>query len=419
MDGVAATEADARAVTDLLREVAGDLLADVDRLAPALTGHLLEQIPELGSGDPELAAETLASTASNLNQILRMLKGGTSAESLVMPVEAAEFVRGLALRGIPLPALLRSYRLGHGWFWSHMATAIAARADDPVLLARAQEQGSDFLFAYIDRMSGALVEAYGSERERLVRSAERLRADTVRAILADEGVDATVASGRLRYALDRHHVAVRVSGNTAALDRAVAEVSTALGSSEPLVVTSAMASLDGWIASAGPFGAEALSALRAYEPPAEVRVAVGRPGHGIDGFRRSHAEAQHAARVATLAGPVAAAVTSYADVEVVSLMSGDLPRARAFVAGQLGPLAVDDDAMGRLRETLLAFLLTGGSTSQTAKDLFVHHNTVTYRVKRAEELLGRRVTDDLLGLTAALKLAGTLGPAVLQAGGDG
>ena len=69
--------------------------------------------------------------------------------------------------------------------------------------------------------------------------------------------------------------------------------------------------------------------------------------------------------------------------------------------------------MERLRETVLAFLGHGGSGTRAAKDLHVHQNTVTYRVKRAEELLGRRVSDDPIELTCALTLAAVLGPAVL------
>ena len=43
----------------------------------------------------------------------------------------------------------------------------------------------------------------------------------------------------------------------------------------------------------------------------------------------------------------------------------------------------------------------------------MHQNTVTYRVKRAEELLGRRVSDDPSSCVCALTLAAALGPAVL------
>jgi len=48
-----------------------------------------------------------------------------------------------------------------------------------------------------------------------------------------------------------------------------------------------------------------------------------------------------------------------------------------------------------------------------AKELYVHQNTVAYRVKKAEEMLGRRVTEQPAELTCALTLAATLGPAVL------
>ena len=92
----------------------------------------------------------------------------------------------------------------------------------------------------------------------------------------------------------------------------------------------------------------------------------------------------------------------------------DLPRARAFVCRQLGPLASPDEPAERLRETVLAFLAAGGSATRVAKELYDHQNTVAYRVKRAEELLGRRVTESPIELTCALTLAAGLGSAVLS-----
>jgi DNA-binding PucR family transcriptional regulator len=147
-----------------------------------------------------------------------------------------------------------------------------------------------------------------------------------------------------------------------------------------------------------------------------VLVAFGRPAEGLAGFRSSHAEALQAARIASLAGGTA--VTSYTKVELVSLLADDLPRARAFVTGQLGALASTAEPSQRLRETVLAFLASGGSATRVAKELYVHQNTVAYRVKRAEEMLGRKVTENPIELTCALKLAAVLGPAVL-AGNDG
>jgi DNA-binding PucR family transcriptional regulator len=155
------------------------------------------------------------------------------------------------------------------------------------------------------------------------------------------------------------------------------------------------------------------AALEAIDSPEGIRVAVGTAGDGLAGFRRSHDEAVQAAHVASLARGELSAVTSYKRVELVSLLASDLPRARTFVAGRLGPLAAPDDSAARLRDTVLAFLAAGGSSTRVAKQLYIHHNTVAYRVKRAEELLGRRVTEDPIELTCALTLASVLGPAVL------
>ena len=55
----------------------------------------------------------------------------------------------------------------------------------------------------------------------------------------------------------------------------------------------------------------------------------------------------------------------------------------------------------------------GGSSSGVAKDLYIHQNTVAYRIKRAEELLGRPVSEDQVELSCALTLAVGLGSAVL------
>src|SRR5207342_1086872 len=99
-------------------------------------------------------------------------------------------------------------------------------------------------------------------------------------------------------------------------------------------------------------------------------------------------------------------------------LASDLPRARTFVAGQLGPLSSTAEAAARVRDTVLAFLAAGGSASRVAKDLYVHPNTVAYRVKRGEELLGRKVTEDSVELACALTLAAVLGPSVLSDDAD-
>jgi hypothetical protein len=197
------------------------------------------------------------------------------------------------------------------------------------------------------------------------------------------------------------------------LERAIGEAAATLGPGEPLVVPSGAARFDAWW---GSFDPPATDALESYRPPAGVLVAFGTPAGGAEGFRRSHAEALQAARIRSLACGAGRAVTSYARVELVSLLAGDLARARVFVAGRLGPLAADTEPAERLRETVLAFLASGGSATRVANELYVHPNTVVYRVKKAEEMLGHKVTESPVELACALTLVAALGSTVL--GGD-
>ena len=397
-----------------VRELAGELLPEAPRLARAMNEHLFAMMPELRERDDgELLDETRVSCEVNIAQVTRLMSSGAGPDALVLPPEAAEWARSLVRRGITLVALLRAYRLGHAWLWDRWSQALHERIAVPEELVAAQERSSAYMFDYIDLISGVLVAEYGTERERMMRSAEQLRAETVRAILAGEAVDEEVATRRLSYELRRHHVALRVSGRgheLRGLERCAREVAAVLGAGEPLAVSSGAASVDVWWGSYEP---PEVAAFDDYVPPDGILVAAGRPDRGIDGFRRSHVEALEAARVAALAGEDAAAVTRYERVELASLLASDLPRARAFVAARLGPLAAPTEPAARLRETVLAYLAANGSATRVAKELFVHHNTVAYRVKRAEELLGRRVTEEPVELTCALALAAALGSAVL------
>lgn len=398
----------------VIQELAAELLLTAPELAEGMTDHLVATIPEF-SGDDELRAETRASTEGNIGQVLRLLKSGSDAEALVVPPEAIELMRGLVRRGITVAALLRTYRLGHAWLWDRWSQALKDRIDEQDELEAARDVSSAFMFAYVDRVSDILVEEYGTERERVVRGVAQLRADTVRTVLAGDALDEEVAVSRLGYELRRQHLALRVwsaSNEIRGLGRAATEAAGVLGPGEPLIIESGVTTLDVWWGSYDEIDTQALAG---YKPPDGIRLAFGVPGHGVPAFRRSHAEAIQAARVAALASN-ARPVTDYREIELVSLLATDLPRARAFVASRLGPLATDEEPAQRLRDTVLAYLSTGGSSTRSAKELFVHQNTVTYRVKRAEELLGRRVTQSPVELTCALTLASVLGSAVLAHG---
>lgn len=371
--------------------------------------HLHRQIPELGGADAEMMRETLRSCEANIAQSNRLLHSGGAAEDLIVMPEAREYVRGFVSRGLPVPVLLRTYRLGHAWIWEIWSEALRERASGPEELTDAIEYSSRWMFEYIDLVSGALVEDYAVEQARRARSADQLREATVRQICAGEAIDGEAASRRLGYELERAHVAMHIwseQADAAGVERAARD----LAGRGALTVASGATALDVWRA-CDESDAAAMPSVAGFEPPAGVSVAVGGGSHarGVEGFRVAREEAGEAARVGRLAGGRLGSVIRYQDVALVSLLSEDLPRARAFVRLKLGALAALDEPTERLRETLLAYLACSRSSGRAAKRLQVHQNTVTYRVNRCEELLDRELAEDETDLLCALTLAAAIG----------
>lgn len=96
------------------------------------------------------------------------------------------------------------------------------------------------------------------------------------------------------------------------------------------------------------------------------------------------------------------------------MMLGSSDLLRAWVLTTLAGLAADDEHHARLRDTLLVFLQTGGSYKATAERLMLHKNTIQYRVRKAEESLGRSIGGNQHDVELALRASHWLGSAVLQ-----
>ena len=101
------------------------------------------------------------------------------------------------------------------------------------------------------------------------------------------------------------------------------------------------------------------------------------------------------------------------------MMLGSSDLLRAWVLTTLAGLAADDEHHARLRDTLLVFLQTGGSYKATAERLMLHKNTIQYRVRKAEESLGRPIGGNQHDVELALRASHWLGSAVLQPAREG
>lgn len=407
------------------RRMAGELAEDVPALAAEMADEIVSNIPELGDGE-EVYGEVLASCEANLSAIFWMLRQGIAVERSEAPEAALELARGTVRRGGELSPILRAYRFGQAIYSSWWIDHLTPRIDDPRVLAQAVDASLTFVFGYLDTVVLQVTEEYTTERERWVRSSAALRAETVGAILAGEGLDVGAASTRLGYELRRQHLGLVLwaepdpAGDSTfhRLERAALAIAGALGCRRPLLVPAGQTVLWTWVNAHEPQPAAALAEAHAglQDAGEGVWVAAGEWAEGVDGLRRSHEDALQARRVARDGQRPPGTLTGYRDVAVASLLGGDLARARRFVATALGPLAAPGEPTSRLRETLAAFLEGGSSHVAAARRLHVHQNTVAYRVRRAEELLDAPIADHRLELELALALSATLGDAVLGAG---
>lgn len=404
------------ATRELVDALVDELGAELDAVSAALSDTIHAHLGEL---DDDLRTWTRQSTRANLGLAVSMLRDAAPATSAVAPPEALGYAREYVRRGLSLELLQRAYRIGQARLSRLCLERLRAATGDPDRLVAAFGYLSDWLFASVEEVERQLTAAYLREREQWVRGAAAMRAAEVRALLSGADVDVAETSKRLGYELDRHHVAYLVWSDDDAdaaeapgaaqarfsrLERAAGDVAARLGAAAPLTVPQGDRALACWAGTLRPPDVAAAPA----DALDGTGVALGDPGHGVEGFRVSHGEAQLARRVAGLAG-ARGAWTAYADVGLEALAVHDLDQARRFVARELGALAGCDPACVRLATTLRTFLEEGCSYVRAGRRLGVHENTVAYRVHRAEELLGHRAAERTLELRVALRLAPVTG----------
>lgn len=96
---------------------------------------------------------------------------------------------------------------------------------------------------------------------------------------------------------------------------------------------------------------------------------------------------------------------AYDEVALLALLVADPDAAGRYVRTALGDLTGADVKSAAIRETLAAYLRHGRSRTAAAQELSLAANTVAYRVRQAEKLLGRSATERATDTVIALLLA--------------
>ncbi|AEV71622.1 hypothetical protein MycrhN_0994 [Mycolicibacterium rhodesiae NBB3] len=398
----------------VLRPAAADLAERAADIAAAANTYTGERLPDL-LASPQALEVNRASTEASIRDFAEVLSAGADpAEAARLGSPTLAYAQDGAQHGLALTTLMRSYRLGHAATAQHMTAILSAHARDTDELNLAAELCSAWMFAYVDAALCLVEEVYTAERDRWQRSAAANQAETITTILAGKPIDAEVASRRLRYEVGRVHVAaiawldVHEEGrNTqSVLESAIRDIAAAIGTQKPLVYPLGILSVAAWIGSHSDVPSKVLDELRFRTATAPgVRVVVGEPARGLAGMRTSHSEALEAQRIAILAGEPAGSVTRYHSISLRAIATADIGQARAFVRRELGRLGASDETTRRLAATVKTYLDENCSRGRTAKRLHIHENTVAYRIRQAEEVLGRSLDRRNLELRVALTLS--------------
>jgi len=401
-------------VDTVVGEVARLIDADLPDLTVELTDWFVEVIPEFRHDDT-VRRLMIASTSSNLIAIVDMLAHNIPIDRIAVPPAAAEYARRFAQHDLSLEALLRAYRLGEHRVGQWALNRVARLPVDTATALAGISEFTARTSRYIDQVIEGLIDIYESERRRWDGRTGAARAAQLRVVLENESIGTQSAQDLVEIQLDGWHQAaiVWVDADVADPARAFQAVSRLLQETTGRTPTTALVddhTMWTWIS--GPTRPELVpTELMSRLPGAPgPRVTIGAAATGLAGFRSTFREAVRA-RTVMDASATADRVVAFDDVAVAALLTDHTTELWPWVHRVLGDLAEDSDAAARLRETVVVFLQAGGSYTEAAARLHMHKNTVLYRIRRAEEIRGRPLTEGRLDVEIAIMatnlLAGT------------
>lgn len=303
---------------------------------------------------------------------------------------AYQLGRGEARSGRTVEALLAAYRIGARASWRDMAEVAVDAGVDASQLARFAE----LVFAYIDELSAASVAGHTDELESSGRVRQRNLERLARALLTGAPADAVNAAAE-RADWDP-------PGALTAVILPESQVSHALTALDPrtLQPTDDVPGLPEGLASLlVPSTGSATSRRTLLRALRGTDAVVGPSTTWLE------ASGSHRRALRCVALGIEGLVDS--DDHLAALVLGADSDARADLRARvLAPLAdLRPSTAEKLTDTLRSWLLHHGRRDAVAEELFVHAQTVRYRVGQLREVYGDRLEDPAFVLDATLALA--------------
>ena len=380
----AVAEAMRAELTAVAERAVEEIIVGVPSYADAFSGPMGRKI----SAAVEMALRGFLQVAAAGGNVDAGTPGGPVVEA------AYALGRGEARSGRSMDALLAAYRVGARVSWRDMSATAVRTGVDPESLARFAE----LVFAYIDRLSAASVAGHADELASSGRARQRLLERLARGLLTGSPhTELTELAQRAEWAPPRTLTVVllpegRVRGAMVSLDPRTLVATEDLPGLDQAGETAVLLVPDA-------DGARRGALLRGL---AGRRAVVG-PARPWWSAQASYGRAVRAVRLG-MAGAEDGPLDTDARLAEL-LLRADEEALADLRARVLAPLeAVGEAAREKLTETLRCWLLHHGRRDQVAAALFVHPQTVRYRMTQLRQLYGRGLEDPqtVLELTIAL-----------------
>lgn len=423
MDGV--NPARGAALNAAQESVLATLVEQQQELVQSATDSILSELPAYASSpDSTLGAEIGEQVSAHIGAFVDCARSGTAPGSEGLPFIGATVARRID-QGIPAEQVLDAYRVGFRVL-SETIEAASERVDDGGGVAASMALP---MMRYIEAAWSEVAKSYIRAERRMAADLDRGQSRLVEAMIdgraMSEGVRLQAGSfpvdPQVSYLVvvlhgfpDHAAAALRTSARRLSDGRHV-RASAVHVRDDDLIALVALAHDD-------PL---AISALVAQEMRVatdklgcDPAVGVGLPSRGPEQVREGYREASAAATAAGRGNTLTLAHASLVDRLTVMLSIGATParlipeRVRAFIADDLAK-------HGQLIATIREYAECDLNASRAAASLFVHRNTVLYRLQRVSEHTGLdpHLLPQLLDLITAARLMQGLRPPDVAAGG--
>lgn len=321
---------------------------------------------------------------------LDFILGGISAAALPYDTRAAaETGRNRAAAGVPLAAVMDSYRLCARFIWDELRAEAerSGRVSDAGLVG-----ASEAMWRVLEEFTTAMVTGYQEEMARQFVGRQQERSAMVQALIdgrLTDTVDLWNTADALRISL--HGPYVVVCAELASIGRSVLpDVEARLSARGIFSAWRLQPDIEIGILHLGPAGSldRVVEVLSGY---VATRVGISPP---IPDLAETSAALRYARIAMTASRPDRGPVTVF-DRDAIAVTAAAAPEVMSRIAlNVLGPL---DDLPGHERDALLdtldAWFGNGGSAERAANVLYVHPNTVRQRLRKLEQHTGRALSD--------------------------